>query len=83
LCCNAKDQIVAVSYYYYYTWREFLGEAPSLLEELLEMGLAVQHTVHGRVAAHLQAANAYIFAASGSLIYYFFRITIRKRGGGQ
>jgi hypothetical protein len=41
----------------YITWREVLGEAPGLLEELLEVGLAVQHTVHGGVAAHLQAAN--------------------------
>ena len=38
----------------YVTWRELLGEAPRLLEELLEVGLAVQHAVHGRVAAHLQ-----------------------------
>jgi len=43
------------------TWRELLGEAPGLLEELLEVGLAVQHTVHGRVAAHLQEANALSF----------------------
>ena len=32
---------------------EFLGECPCLLEELLKVGLAVQDTIHGRVAANL------------------------------
>ena len=54
----------------YVTWRELLGEAPRLLEELLEVGLAVQHAVHGRVAAHLQAAKMHtgLHAASETLI---------------
>ena len=34
---------------------ELLGEAPGLLEELLEVRLAVEDAVHGRIAAHLQA----------------------------
>jgi len=39
---------------------EFLGECPCLLEELLKVGLAVQDTIHGRVAANLQGMQTHV-----------------------
>jgi hypothetical protein len=60
----------------YITWRKFLGETPRLLKKLLEMGLAVQHTVHGRVAAHLQAANENNVHRQKKLFLFHSRVSV-------
>jgi hypothetical protein len=56
---------------------ELLGEAPCLLEELLEVRLAVEDAVHGRIAAHLQATTMHTVLQCISLKFVHGRSNAR------